>query len=133
MPAPIRKAIRKKDCKYYVERGLEKLGYRVNSFTQEQLPKNECVVLYTDFKFNVDTTESYYGDIYITINFNVDDNLELPYAIIEIIANVTQYLEESGAPWCTSFRFLKPRITNSGNTSYVELPAVYSMEVDWVD
>jgi len=132
MPAPIRRVVRKQDCKYFVERGLERLGYKVNAYLQEKLEKNECSVIYTKVDYKVETTGSYYGDVYISIIYNCDNNNELPYSIIEIYDNITRYLEESGAPWCTSFRFLKPIFKNYADTTNIELQAVYSMEIAWV-
>jgi hypothetical protein len=129
----IRRAIRKKDCKYYVERGLESMGFKVNSFQQEKIEPNECVVTVENCNFAVETTSSYYGEIVLRIMLNVDDNNELPYIVVEIMENITRYVEESNAPWCTTFRFLQPEFTEFGETHRVDFICVYSQEITWVE
>lgn len=130
----VRKVTRRKDCKYYVERGLEKLGYSVNDRLQEKLAQNECTVTYTGCREAIDTTESYYGPFEMCITFQVDDNNEIPYMIMEIMPSITKYVEDSGAPWCTSFRFSKTEVRQlGGTTSIVNMYCIYDMELDWVD
>lgn len=123
---------RNKDCKYYVEKSLQSLGFKVNSTIQEKYAENECSVIYSSFDNTIDTTQSYYDAIWIKILIDINDNNEIPSKIVSIVRKVTHDVEESGAPYCTSFYFGKAQVYPQGQTNRVELNAKYMMEVDWI-
>lgn len=122
----------KQDCKYYVEEGLRKLRWKVNSNLQEKYGDRECAVVYSGYKSKIDTTESYWCHTYIKVVFSINDNNNFPEYIAEILNEVTKYVEESEAPNCTSFVFEEVKVVPYGTTSVVEIYGRYSNEVDWV-
>lgn len=128
----VRKVVRRLDCKYYVERSLEKLGYKVNDTLQEKYEPYECAVTYESCNFHVETTESYWGDVGLRITINIDENNDIPYRVVEILDTVTRDVERSKADWCTGFKFLTPILYEYGQTHRVDLPAVFCMEINWV-
>lgn len=124
---------RTKDCKYYVERSLARMGWKVNNTVQEKMSENECTVIYASFDNNLETTESYYNAAWIKVIFDVNDNNQIPTIINNIVRTVTHDVEVSEAPYCTSFYFGKAQVYPGGTTNRIELNAKYMMEVDWVD
>ena len=130
MPAIIKP--RRKDCKYYVEEGMRKLGYKVSSNITNNLDNKECYVIYSRIGMGLDSQESYRTYAYIKIVINILDNNDIPNEIDKIHNAITKYVEESGAPQCVSFYFGDVNIDTLGTTSNVTLDAQYNYEVDWI-
>jgi hypothetical protein len=124
---------RRKDVKYYVEQAMRELNYTTNSNYTNELSENECTVVYSDFENNVDTQESYWDLIWLKVIFNVNDNNEVPYKIREILRFVTDYVEKSGAPNCTSFMFGTTHAPPLGTLTQVEMNCCYKCETDWIE
>jgi len=120
------------DCKTEVEKSLRALGYDTNPADQNSLHNKECVVLYDTIDTEVFTQEEYDHKVYITIDLCIDNNNEIPDTIIEIVKNVTDDVEESEVPWCTSFQFTNTSITKLGTTHLAHLIAYYEPIIDWV-
>lgn len=129
---PVYKPV-KKDVKYYVEEGLRKLGWKVNSNIQEKYAEKECAVIYSDFENNIDTNMSYWDRVWIKIIFDANDNATIPDYVTSILHDITGYVEKSAANNCTSFVFGKVQVFPLGMTNRVEMTARYAFEVDWVD
>jgi hypothetical protein len=124
---------RRKDVKYYVEEGMRNLGYKAHSNYVEKLGEAECSVVFADFDNNIDTQESYWDYVWLKIIFSVLDNNEVPYKIVEILRYVTKFVEDSGAPNCTSFEFGNIHCPQGGTATEVEMRCCYKFEADWVD
>lgn len=120
------------DCKVEVEKSLRKLGYDTNPVDQSSLHNKECVVTYEGVDLSVYTQEEYDAPVFINIEFNLDNNNELPYMIFELVKNVTYDVEQAQVPWCTSFQFTNAVTHNLGTTSNVVLTAKYEPILDWV-
>lgn len=125
--------VSKKDCKYYVEEGMRKIGWKVNSNLQEKYAEKECAVIYNSFDNNLDTNMSYWDYAWIKIIFDLNDNAQLPDYITEILHEITSYVEKSGAPNCVSFVFGNVQTFAFGTSTRVEMNARYAFEVDWVN
>lgn len=124
---------RRKDCKYYVEKALQEIGFKTNSNYNNEQGENEATVVYFDFTNNIDTQESYWDLVWLKIIFTVLDNNEVPYKIRKILRFVTKYVEESGAPNCTSFQFDNVHAPPLGTSTQVEMLCCYKFETDWID
>ena len=122
---------RRKDVKYYVEEAMRKLNFQTNSNYVNEMGENECTVIHSDYDSNIDTQESYWDTVWLKIMFNVADNGEVPYTISRVKKFVTNYVEESGAPNCTSFYFGPCPSTVLGTMTKIEMNCRYSFEVDW--
>jgi hypothetical protein len=123
---------RTSDCKTEVEKSLRKLGYDTNPVDQTSLHNKECVVTYGDVDLSVYTQEEYDFNVYIEIEFNLDNNNELPYMIAEIVKNVTFDVEQAVVPWCTSFQFTNSSPHKLGQSTNVTLTAKYEPIYDWI-
>lgn len=128
----VRRIRRTTDCKTELEKHLKLLGYETNPTDQNSLHNKECVVKYNDVDTSVYTQEEYDFNIYITIELVIDNNNEIPYTIIEIIKNITYFVEQSEVPWCTSFYFTNSHVTPLNSSSLITLTAKYEPIVDWV-
>lgn len=124
---------RKKDCKYYIEKSLRDMGFTVNDNIQSEMSEGECAVVYTQFDNNIDTQESYWDTVWCKIVFCIHDNNEIPYKIVKILRKVTNDVEDSQAPNCSSFYFGETDVIPLGTTNRVEMNCRYSFEVDWED
>ena len=93
------------DVKHYIEEGMRNLKYKVNSSYVEKMGENECTVVFTGFDNDIETQQSYWDRVWIKIIFSVKDNNVVPYKITEVLAYITKFVEDSGAPNCTSFMF----------------------------
>ena len=120
------------DCKVKVEESLRNLGYDTNPVDQTSLHNKECVVKYDNVDVSVYTQEEYDYAVYITIEFNLDNNNELPYMIFELTKNVTYDVEQAQVPWCTSFQFTNCSCHVLGSSTNVILTAKYEPIYDWV-
>lgn len=123
---------RRKDCKYYVEKSLQSLGYKTNSTLQEKYADKECAVIYTGFNNQLETQCSYWDKAFIKVIFEISDNNEIPFLIDTIMKKVTHDVEISEAPNCTSFYFNKTDVYPLGQSNRVEMSANYAQESDWV-
>lgn len=121
------------DCKTEVEKALKKLGYDTNPIEQTQLHNKECVVTYSNVDISVYTQEEYDYNVYIDIEINIDNNNEIPYVIFEITKNVTDDVEQSEVPWCTSFQFTNTSVVSLGTSAAITLTAKYEPILDWVE
>lgn len=124
--------VRTVDCKMKVEESLRNLGYDTNPTDQTSLHNKECVVKYSNVKIDIYTQEEYEMDTFITVEFNIDNNNELPYVIYEMIKNVTYDVEQATVPWCTSFQFVDSDCRELGTTHNVLLTAKFMPIYDWV-
>ena len=129
----VRRVRRQRDVKMAVEEGLKQLGYTVYPQDTGYLQPMECVVRYTGYDHEIITTESYWDSVEIVILYNEDNNNEMPIHIVEILENVTKYVEDSGVPSCTSFKFTRVIPYPNGESTRVEIYATYDFEVDWID
>lgn len=125
--------VRKKDCKYYTEEAMKKLGYKVNSQLQEKLSKRECCVIYSGIQTQLETQMSYRPTMHIKILFNIDDNNDMEDVCDEILEYVTNYVEQSDAPNKGTFYFIDTNFDpTSGRGFNVEMTAIFMKEKDWV-
>jgi len=117
--------VKRKDVYYYLLKAFENLGYKVNDKYQEAMQPGECVIVIDHMDFEQITTMDYEAMIYYKIILVMEDPSELPYEIVRIIGNTQDYIEKSGAPDCTSFKYGQPYTDNNhfGNTIRVEIPA----------
>jgi NAD-specific glutamate dehydrogenase len=122
---------RLKDCKFFVEEAMRKLGYTVASEVQEKLGAKDCYVVYERFGNQIETTQSYRSMAYIKIVISIQSNNDIPPEMDRIRKTVTKYVEESGAPNCTSFMFTDTDVDMFGYL--VELHAIYHYETDWMN
>jgi hypothetical protein len=120
------------DCKTVVESALRSLSYDTNPSDANQLHDKECVVLYGDVDISVYSQQEYEYKIYITIEFGIANNNEIPYTIMEMVQNITDIVEESGVAWCTSFQFSNCSVSKPGSVHVVTLTAFYEPVKDWV-
>lgn len=124
---------RRNDVKKACEDAMKLLGYDVSNIQTTKLEGRMCYVVNNDFSSEVSSQFSYINDIPIKIEFNVDDNDELPYEIMKVQAFVTWYVENSNTGWCTTFYF-----TGISSTTYddsltnVSMYGVWRPEVNWL-
>lgn len=124
---------RRKDCKYYVEKSLQSLGFKVNSTIQEKYAERECSVIYIKFDTNPETQFTYWSHVSIKVLFDVVDNNDIPNMVTEILKKVTKDVEISAAAECTSFYFNRVDVFPNAQSSRIEMNAIYSMESDWIN
>lgn len=124
---------RRRDCKYYVEKSLQTLGYKTNSTLQEKYAEKECGVIYSSFTNQVETQMTYYNTIWIKIILEISDNNEIPTTINAIVKKVTKDVELSEAPYCSSFYFGNVDVFPLGSSNRVEFNARYSTEIQWYE
>lgn len=125
--------VRRKDCKYYAEEAMRKLGWKVNSQIQEKYADKECAIVYTGIHTQLETQMSYRPTVYFKIVFHVDDNNDIFEVNDSIIGYITKYIEDSGADYCTSFYFESTEfIPTPGRSTLVELIGRFYYEKDWV-
>jgi hypothetical protein len=128
-----RRAVRQKDVKIAVEEGMNRLGYEVLSQNTNDLGPKECMVRYSDVIHELETNMSYWDGMELLILYNEADNNELPYNIVEILDNVTRYVEDSQYDNSTSFRFTRVELIWNGESTKVEIYGQFDFEIDWVD
>lgn len=129
---PIYKS-RNKDCKYYVEKAMRDLGFKVNNNYSNEMAENECAVVYSQFDNNIESQESYWSTAWCKVVFTVSDNDLIPEKITKVLRKVSIDVESSGAPNCTSFYFTDTDVVPLGQSNRIEMNCRYSYEVDWVD
>ena len=129
----VKRVRRRRDVKMAVEDAMNELGYDTNPQDTGSLGPRECVVRYSGFNHEIDTNESYWVGLEILILLNIDNNNEIPYQIVEILENVTDYVERSATPNCTSFKFTRVIPYPNGESTRIELYSTYDFEIDWVD
>ena len=120
------------DCKRNAEVAMTKLGYKVNSRKQEYLQSKECVVTYSDVSIEVLTQSEYEVTVEMRISFMIDDNNILPYEVVDVLKNVTDYVENSDADESTSFIFKRISIIEMNEAFLVEIYGTIEFEVNWV-
>lgn len=116
-----------------VENAMKSLGWNAFPADTNNLGPKDCIVRWTNYTFDLLTQESYWGTPEICITFNIENNNELPYIIDEILVNVTDYVESSGAANCTSFKFTHSVVQPLGELTTVELYADIQYEKDWIE
>jgi len=121
----------RKDCKYYVEEAMEKLGYNVNSRKQNKLENKTCQVYYGDFDTAIVTQMSYWNEIPITIEFDIDDNEDVPYYIMQVQAFITWYVYASQCDYATGFYFNHVHNDFTGESTHVTMIGIWQIEVDF--
>lgn len=129
----VKRIRRIKDCKMEIESALRSLSYDTNPSDVNNLHDKECVVLYGDVDLSVYTQEEYDYKIYITIEFPIQNNNEIPYVIMDVVQNITDVVEQSEVPWCTSFQFTNCTVLKLGSTHLVTLTAYYEPIKDWTE
>ena len=117
--------VTRKDVRFYLMKALQNMGYKVNDTYQESLQPGELSVVYDHIDFEQETTHEYFARMYMHIIMDLDNSEDLPYTIMKIIGKTQAYIEKSGAPDCTSFKYGQPYTDNGsfGNTIRVIIPA----------
>ena len=124
---------RNNDCKLQIENSLKKLGFKTNPRVQNSLDNKECVVTFSNMIIDILTNESYDTKIEMCIDFNIDNNNEVPYIVLEMLENITKDVENSEVPWCTSFRFTDINYNpGEGEMVSIKLYAQFYLECDWI-
>jgi hypothetical protein len=124
---------RRNDVKKACEDAMKLLGYEVSNIKTTKLEGRSCFVTNNDFNSEVASQFSYINDIPVKIEFNVDDNDELPYEIMKVQAFVTWYVENSGTGWCTTFYFNSIQsMSFDDSTHNVSMYGLWRAEVDWL-
>lgn len=116
--------VTRKDVRFYLMKSLQNLGFKVNDKYQDAYAPGELAVVYTSVDFSQETTHEYLAHMIMNIIIDIDNSEELPYLVMKIIGTTQEYVENSGAPNCTSFKYSQPYTDNShfGNTLRVIFP-----------
>jgi len=124
---------RRKDCKFYVEEGMRKLGWKTNDAYQDVYAKKECCVIYSGIHTQLETQMSYHPTIDIKLIFDLEDNNDMFIVNDEILDYITKYVEDSNAMYCGTFFCRDTDFIPTGGRSYrVEMIFNYHHERDWI-
>jgi uridine kinase len=98
------------------------------------MSSSDAVVIYTGLHTLLETQESYRQVVYFKILLSISDNNEMQKIFYEIMPKITRDVEQSNAPYSTSFYIENTEVIETGGQSLdVEILCRFYYEHDWIN
>jgi hypothetical protein len=127
---------RRDDVKKACEDAMQELGYNVTDVMPSSLEGKSdgkaCAVTYGDFHSDPQTTQTYLLEIPIEIEFNIQNDNEVPFEIMRVQAFVTWYVKADHCAACRSFYFTNISAQRLHDAHHVVMTGTWRVELNWM-